>query len=95
MYLCWIINPHQGFVTWDHGHQVGQSRQAVVGRLGVVLALKGKPKSFVVSTSKNSTGSQNLDPTVLWLIYDFIFEKNDVKIPSKVPNKQKSLKKIR
>jgi hypothetical protein len=54
MYLCWIINPHQGFVTRDHGHQVGQGRQAVVGSLGVVLALKAKPKSFVVSSSKNS-----------------------------------------
>jgi hypothetical protein len=63
MYLRWIINPNQGFVTRDHGHQVGQGRQAVVGRLGMVLALKAKPKSFVVSTSKNS--SQNLDPTVL------------------------------
>jgi hypothetical protein len=59
MYLCWVINPNQGFVTRDHGHKVGQGRQAVVGRLGMVLALKAKRKLFVVSTRKNS--KKNLD----------------------------------
>jgi hypothetical protein len=74
MYLCWIINPNQGFVTRDHGHQVGQGRQAVVGRLGMVLALKAKPKSFVVSSSKNSKKNfeSNCFVTSLRL---FIYEK--------------------
>ncbi len=46
------------------------------------------PEPILLSSSKNR--KKNLDPSVLWLLYDFLSLKNDVNVSSK-SNKQKNL----